>query len=220
MIRRIGFLHTVVFLADMFRNLIQEHLPDIESFHIVDESILQELMRAGRLSPKLVRRIANQTVVAGEAGADLIVFTCSSTSPAVDTARALVDIPVLKIDDPLAEKAVQLGSRIGLVTTAATTLEPSRKLIEAWAARLEKKVQVQPLLETEAFKARMSGDIDRHDRIVKDAVLKLAAENEVVVLAQASMAHLAEQLKDAVEVPILASPELCLQALKDRVGRE
>jgi Asp/Glu/hydantoin racemase len=129
-------------------------------------------------------------------------------------------IPVLKIDDPLAEKAVQIGSRIGLITTAATTLGSSRKLIEDWAARLGKKVQVQPLLETEAFQARMSGDIEQHDRIVKDAVLKLTAENEMVVLAQASMAHLAEQLKVTIEVPVLASPELCMQTLRGMAGPE
>lgn len=38
MIRRIAVLHTVVFLAEMFRRLFQENLPDAESFQMVDKA--------------------------------------------------------------------------------------------------------------------------------------------------------------------------------------
>jgi Asp/Glu/hydantoin racemase len=214
MIRRLAVLHTVVFLADMFRNLLKQNLPELESFHVVDESLIHDLLREGKLTPRLVRRIAAQAVLAREAGADLILFTCSSTSPAVDIARALVEIPILKIDDPLAERAVQEGERIGLVATAPTTIEPSAKLIEAHAAKHGKQVQVNPILETRAFQARLSGDLAEHDKIVRKAITKLAKENEVVVLAQASMAHLAEEMKDSLSVPVLASPPLCMEALK------
>jgi Asp/Glu/hydantoin racemase len=204
----------VVLLADMFRTLLKQNLPDLESFHVVDESLLQDLLREGKLTVSLVRRLAAQAVLAREAGGDLILFTCSSTSPAVDTARALVDVPILKIDDPLAEKAVEEGERIGLVATAPTTIEPSVKLIEAHAAKHGKQVQVNAVLEARAFQARLSGDIAEHDRIVRKAITKLAGENEVVVLAQASMAHLAEERQDSLGVPVLASPLLCLEALK------
>jgi aspartate/glutamate racemase len=214
MIKRLAVLHTVGFLAEMFRTLLKQHLPELKSFHMVDESILQDLVREGKLTPRLVRRLAAQAVLASEAGADLILFTCSSTSPAVDTARALVEIPILKIDDPLAAKAVEQGERIGLVATAETTLKPSVKLIEAHAARLGKPVQVKAVLETAAFQAVLTGDTAGHDRIVKQAVTRLAGDNEVVVLAQASMAHLAEEMQDSLAVPVLASPRLCMEALK------
>ncbi len=218
MIRRLAILHTLVFLADMFSTLLKQNLPDLETFHVVDESLLQDLLREGKLTPRITRRIAAQAVLASDAGADLILFTCSSTSPAVDTARALVDIPILKIDDPLAERAVQEGKRIGLVATAQTTLEPSVKLIEAHAAKHGKQVQVNAVLEARAFQARLSGDLAGHDRIVRKAITKLAEENEVVVLAQASMAHLAEEIKDSLGVPVLASPSLCMEALKRLVA--
>ena len=214
MIRRIAVLHTVVFLAEMFRKLLQENLPNTENFHVVDESIIQQLLKEGHLTPKIVRRIATHIMLANDAGADLILFTCSSTSPAVDTIKSLVDIPILKVDEPLAERAVSLGEKIGVVTTAKTTLEPSVNLIEASAARQGKKVQVQAELETKAFEARLSGNIAEHDRLVKDAIRNLARKNNVIVLAQASMAHLADEMKDHLDVPILASPALCLETLK------
>ncbi|MHC4459377.1 MAG: aspartate/glutamate racemase family protein, partial [Planctomycetota bacterium] len=150
--------------------------------------------------------------------ADFILFTCSSTSPAVDKVKELIDVPILKVDEPLAENAVSLGEKIGVVTTAKTTLEPSVNLIKASAARQGKKVQVQAELETKAFEARLSGNISEHDRIVKETISKLARENDVIVLAQASMAHLVEEMNDKLNVPILASPTLCMEALKHMVS--
>lgn len=214
MIQRLALLHTVVFLADMFKELLKENLPNVENFHIVDESILQELLREGHLTPGIIRRIATQAISARDAGADLILFTCSSTSPAVDAVRALLDVPILKVDDPLAEKAVELGERIGVVATAHTTLGPSVSLIEAHAAKVGKEVKVTPKLESQAFQAIMSGDRQEHDKRVKDAAIQLAKSNDVVVLAQASMAHLSEELTKSVSVPVLASPNLCMSALK------
>jgi Asp/Glu/hydantoin racemase len=61
----------------------------------------------------------------------MIVVTCSSTSPAVDVARRLVPQPVLKIDDPMTTEAVRRGSRIGLLCTASSTVEPSGALLRA-----------------------------------------------------------------------------------------
>jgi Asp/Glu/hydantoin racemase len=218
MIRRIAILHTVVFLAEIFQKLFRQNLPGTESFHVVDESIIQELLRVGHMTPKIIRRIGTHAMLASDAGADLILFTCSSTSPAVDVVKELVDIPILKVDEPMAQKAVRLGTKIGVITTAKTTLAPSVQLIESSAGAQGKKIKVQAELESKAFQARLSGDIQEHDRIVKQSVLKLSKENDVVVLAQASMAHLADEMKDQIEIPVLASPGLCMEALNQMIG--
>ena len=213
--KRLGIIHTVPFLADLFKRLLAERFPDLESFHIVDESLTQEARREGGVTPNVVRRIAMQAVNARDAGADIIVFTCSTTSPGIDTARRLVDIPILKIDDPMAARAVELGRRIGLVCTSTTTREPSQNLILGHAAEQGREVAVTVVVENEAYKAVTSGDRARHDAIVSEAVKKLAADVDVIVLAQASMAHLAADLDATLDIPVLASPPLCIEALAD-----
>lgn len=217
MVRQIGLLHTVGFLADMFRDLFRETIPDVKSFHIVDEGILKQLMENDGLTPAIVRRVAMQANLAAESGADLILFTCSSTSPAVDIVRNLIDIPIMKIDDPLADKAIELGEKIGVITTAKTTLKPSIDLINSRAAEKGRPVEIVSTLETEAFQARLNGDIGVHDRIVKGAIDKLSEQCDVIVLAQASMAHIVEQTRGSYDIPILASPALCMSALKEMV---
>ena len=56
-----------------------------------------------------------------------------------------------------------------------------------------------------------------HDRIVKKAALELKGKAGVIVLAQASMGHLAEAIQDIVAVPVLKSPPLAMDALVDKV---
>ncbi|HOI95336.1 MAG TPA: aspartate/glutamate racemase family protein [Syntrophobacter fumaroxidans] len=218
MIRNIAFLHTVPFLVEPFSRLVAENLSGVACFHVVDEGILKEVFRDGVLAPKVLRRILEHSVLAAQAGAELIVFTCSSTSPAVDCIRPLTDVPIMKVDEPMAETAVRLGSKIGVLATVRTTLEPSAALVKSEAERQGKTVEVDARLEAEAFQARLSGNVSEHDRIIRQACADLAARNDVVVLAQASMAHLAVSLQSELNRPVLSSPPLCMEALKKLVG--
>ncbi len=213
--KRLGLIHTVPFLVDLFKKLLAERYPNLESFHILDESILQEVARHGGLTPNVVRRITLQAINARDAGAGLIVFTCSATGPSIETARQTVDVPILMIDDPMASTAVRMGRRIGLVCTNPTTRVPSETLIKRHAAEQGKDVEVTVALEAEAFEAVLAGDKERHDAIVKEAARKISQQTDVVVLAQASMAHLAPELNKTLAVPVLASPALCVEALAD-----
>ena len=213
--KRLALIHTVIFLADMFKKKLAARYPGLQSFHVVDESLIQGLFAAGGMTPGIVRRLAGQAGLARDAGAEVILFTCSSTSPAVDLIRPLIDVPVLKIDDPLAERAVLTGEKIGVICTAKTTLLPCQNLIRQHADRLGRKVTVQGRLEAAAFEAVMAGDKTRHDEIIRQVAAELSRECDVVVLAQASMAHLAPELNETLKMPVLAGPDLCVEALAD-----
>ncbi len=215
MIDRIGFIHTVGFLVDEFRTRMRTELPDVDCFHVLDESLIQDLLR-GRAKADVYRRVTQQVLAAADAGADLIVMTCSSTSPAVDIARQVVDRPVLKIDDPMAAAAVAAGSRIGVLCTASSTVEPSSALLRSHAAAQDRVVSITPIVETAAYAALMKGDRAEHDRLIREAVGTAAASVDVLVLAQASLAHLRDELAAALPVPVLASPPLLMRALADR----
>jgi len=76
-----------------------------------------------------------------------------------------------------------------------------------------KQVDVHVELDSGAFEAIMAGDRVEHDKRVKAVAERLSKKSDVVVLAQASMAHLAPELNKTLPVPVLASPELCLNAL-------
>lgn len=147
-------------------------------------------------------------------GADYILVTCSSIGPAVDAAAPLIGVPVLRVDQPMADRAVRTGRRIGVVATLRTTLEPTADLIARRAALAGRTVEVVPRLCEGAFEALMHGDTAEHDRRVAAALQELAAQVEVVVLAQASMARVLESAgAPQPTVPVLASPPLAIEYL-------
>lgn len=201
----IGFVHTVLSLPPTFTELAGELVPDADVFHIADETLLSNTRREGRLTPATKRRVLGYVESAAEAGADLVVVTCSSIGPAVDASRDFLDVPVLRIDEPMADEAVRLGTRIGVVATLSTTLEPTAELVRRRAREAGKEVQVTAHLCEGAFGS------ERHDELVREGIAKVAAENDVVVLAQASMARVAGD----VPVPILSSPRLGMQRVAE-----
>jgi len=212
--RRLAMLHTVGLLVDRFKALLAGAVPDdVDIVHMLDESLLRDLMREGP-RPAIARRVVSLATQAADAGAGLIVFTCSSTSPAIDTARQVIGVPILKIDDPMAARAVASGTRIGVVCTTSSTKGPSEALIRAHAAEAGKAIAVDALLVPGAFDALQAGRRDTHDALVTEAARAVAARNDVLVLAQASLAHLAEPLAASLPVPVLSSPPLCVEAVR------
>ena len=216
MIRRIAFIHTVAMLVERFRPRFQSELPDADCFHMLDESVLQDLIRHGT-SSGITRRIVTLAQMAADAGAELIVFTCSSTSLAIDTARQTVGVPILKIDDPLYARVASAPGRVGLICTASSTVAPSRALLAAHAHSAGRDIPAESALCAAAFDALASSRRELHDRLVCEAAAELAPRVDRIVLAQASLAHLAEPLASQLGLPVFASPELLVQEVVARV---
>jgi len=212
--KTLGLVHTSATLVPVFAELCSKYLPNVKTFNIVDDSLIKITIACGELTPATSRRVVNYAGSAQEAGADFILFTCSSIGPAVEAAAMLTKVPVLRVDQPMADQAVQLGKRIGVIATLPTTLEPTSDLVKRRAATAAKQIVLISKLCKGAFEALMSGDAVTHDKIVGDALKELSKEVDVIVLAQASMARVVGTLSDAEKnVPILASPEIAIQHL-------
>jgi Asp/Glu/hydantoin racemase len=210
----LALVHTSAMLVPMFQQLCRDKLPGVDVFNIADESLIKDVIRHGGLTPAVAQRVVAHIFLAERAGADYIMVTCSSIGRAVETAAGLCSVPVLRVDQPMADRAVQLGTRIGVIATLSTTLEPTADLIRRRAALADKHVQLESHLCDSAFDALVRGDIARHDAMVSDALDQLGRRVDVIVLAQASMARVAENLAPGiVSVPILASPPLAIEYL-------
>jgi Asp/Glu/hydantoin racemase len=210
----LGLIHTSATLVPVFQQLCAAKLPGVDVFNIADDSLIKDVIKRGKLTPDTARRVVGHVASAEAAGADYILVTCSSIGRAVETAAGLVNVPVLRVDQPMADKAVQIGRKVGVIATLPTTLEPTADLIQRRAAKAGKAVTVTSRLCDGAFDALMSGNAARHDEMVAAALKELASEVEVIVLAQASMARVVERLSPTDRrTPILASPALAVEYL-------
>jgi Asp/Glu/hydantoin racemase len=212
--KRLGLVHTSATLVPLFQQLCAAKLPGVDTFNIVDDSLIKDCIARGELTPLTARRVVNYVVSAEEAGADVILVTCSSIGRAVEAAAALVRVPVVRVDQPMADQAVATGRRVGVIATLPTTLEPTADLIRRRATKAGRDIELTSRLCEGAFDALMSGDASRHDSIVGKALAELASSVDVIVLAQASMARVVETLPAEVrKTPILASPPLAVEHL-------
>lgn len=214
----LALIHTSATLVPVFQDLCKKYLADIDTFNIVDDSLIKYTIRAGTLLPETARRVVDYVASAEAAGADQVLVTCSSIGAAVETAAGLSKVPVLRVDQPMADLAVATGKRIGVVATLPTTLGPTSDLVARRAIVAGKQIELSSVLCEGAFEALMGGNPDLHDAKVKAALLDLIPQVDVVVLAQASMARVVAQLDEAdKKVPILSSPELAIQTLAERI---
>ncbi len=214
--RQVALIHTSAMMVPPFKALAEELLGGVDVFHMVDESLLRDIIRDGRLLPPTARRLVGHVVTAAEAGAEVVMVTCSSVGRAVELSRSLVTVPVLRVDEPMARQAVATGRHIGVVATLPSTLAPTAELIRRLAAEARKKVRVTDRLCEGAFQAVLAGDTATHDAKVTAALTELGRRSDVIVLAQASMARVAEALPAADRrVPILSSPRLAVEKLAE-----
>jgi len=208
MTTKLALISTGVGVVAPIMAIIKEEAPDTEIFNIVDDSIVRTIAANDNIIPPgIIRRLTGYMVSAEELGVDAVLVTCSSISEVVDMARPYVKIPVFKIDEPMADKAVAMGRRIGVAATLATTLEPTKRLIQSQAKKASKDIIIEDELCPGVFELLIGGNPEKHDEIVKDAVLKLLDRSDVVVLAQASMARAVQGLGPFQE-RVLTSPRL------------
>jgi Asp/Glu/hydantoin racemase len=217
--KTLALIHTSATLVPVFQQLCAEHLPGVQTFNIVDDSLVRTITREGELTPAVARRVVGYVGSAEAGGADYVLVTCSSIGAAVETAADLSGVPVLRVDQPMADQAVQSGRRIGVIATLPTTLEPTSDLVRRRAALAGKDIELTSVLCEGAFEALMSGDAARHDALVTAALKDLVTKVDVVLLAQASMARVVDTL-DAADrvVPILASPGIAIRHLATELG--
>jgi Asp/Glu/hydantoin racemase len=216
MAKTLGLIHTSATLVPVFQALTDKYLAgkDIGIFNIVDDSLIKNTIERGAMTPDTSRRVVDYVGSAEAAGADYILVTCSSIGAAVESSVPLTSVPVLRVDQPMADKAVHMGTKIGVVATLSTTLEPTSDLVRRRAILAGKEIELTSKLCEGAFDALMSGKPEIHDDMVALALKALAHKVDVILLAQASMARVVEELADDdKKVPILTSPELAIQYL-------
>jgi hypothetical protein len=102
-----------------------------------------------------------------------------------------------------------------VLATNPPTLRPTREALEAEAADQNRPIELCTTLVEGAFQALMDGDARQHDRLVCEAIVRISADVDLVVLAQASMARALDGLPEAERpIPVLTSPHTALERVR------
>ena len=174
--------------------------------HLGDDTIQRDNLRApvGTIPKVNFFKFTTYCHFLEEAKVDLIMLGCSTFNQAAEFARPMINTPILNIDRPMMDLAVQQGKRVGLLGTLPSTMPSSERLLRQAAAEAGREVEVVPVLCAEAFRILREGNAQRHNEILLEAIDSLSKDVDAIVMAQVSMSVLEKELTNT-RVPVYNS---------------
>lgn len=215
---KIGLIHTTVNSIQPINEAFHETAPEVKVLNFLDEGLMEEINKNTGITPAMVRRLLALLDNAEKAGVNGILLACSAFSPYAEDLRKLMAVPVLSADIAMLEKAVQMGEKIGVIATLGAAGPTTEGLLKKIADQQQKKIAINTQVLTEAFTALKQGNADLHNKMIQQKVTELAAESDVVLLAQMSMTRAIKSL-GPVRVPLLTSPEISVKAILAEIKR-
>ncbi len=216
---RVFAVHTAMALVEPITALFKEQLPEVRLNNIADDSLIQEVIEHNGVTPAVRKRLFSYYHAAADAGADIILNMCSSVGEVAEAGRLFVPLPILRIDEPMAIRAVKEGKKIGVLATLETTLVPTVALLKKKARENKREIQIIEGLAKGAFQAAMSGNSDKHDKLILEAAEKIKNKVDLFVLAQGSMARMEKQLAGKVRKKVLSSPLSGVLGVKEYISK-
>jgi Asp/Glu/hydantoin racemase len=150
-------------------------------------------------------------------GADAILFTCSAFGPAIEAARASLDVPVLKPNEAMLDEALEAGTRIGLVATFEPSLPSLKTELDDLGRSKNVRLEIRTRVVHGALAALHEGQPAEHDRLIAAAAADLE-DCDALVLGQFSMASAAQCIPERAGRKVLTSPASAVTRLRRYFG--
>lgn len=201
----LAFLHTAQVHVPTFERLVRRIEPGLRVRHVVREELLADARVVGVDDAGLVSRVHEAMHEAASEGAKVVVCTCSTVGAIAERTPTGDAFRALRIDRAMADRAVRTGPRVLIAAALESTLAPTKALVLSAAQDAGIAVQPAMLFVEDAWPHFEAGDSVRYIETLASAIRAASAEADVVVLAQASMAPVADALAD-LGIDVLSSP--------------
>ena len=192
--------------------------PDARLSNLLDDSLFAWVRDAGGVVPEMYDVFRNLTRHMVGRGADGILFTCSAFRQVIDACIEEFEVPILKPNDAMIDKALDAGSRIAVMATVGPTIPSISVEIEEMAAARGRKVALVPYMVDGAFDALAAGDVDAHDRLVAGRAVEIR-ECDAIVLAQFTLSRAVPAVQAVNPTPIYNSPGAAVARMREMVRR-
>jgi aspartate/glutamate racemase len=159
------------------------------------------------------------------ADVDAIMITCSTMNRAYPAVQKAVSVPVVPIDRPMMERAVNHGGRVLVIATHGPTVNSTQQLLRETAAALGRTVTFSGLTIEDAWHKLAVGDVQGHNDALATAIRSDIQMEEIgcVVLAQLSMSVFLLSFPDPVAefgVPVFTSGQCGFEYMRDLLTGE
>lgn len=210
---RIALIHATPVAIEPIVAAFKRLWPAARTTNLLEDSLSADLAVEGRLTDKMTERFVALARYARGCGADAILFTCSAFGPAIEAARASLDVPVLKPNEAMLDEALAAGTHIGLIATFEPSLPSLKAELEELGRAQGVKLTIRTRTVPTALAALHEGQPDEHDRLIAAAAAEME-DCEALILGQFSMASAAECIPARGRRKVLTSPASAVMRLK------
>ena len=207
-------------LINITPNCIEPMLNTVKKFETIkpvqymDSTILDEIRSEGHITDRCMGRMLSMIADACQDGAEGIVLTCTMFSKYVETFRKLFSVPIIGADVAMMEQAGKIGGKYALLCTFRGTKEPSEKLLKKYCEMSEKEFSIDTYVLEDAYSEAQTGNLKKHNEIIKNKIEEFDKKYDNIVLAQMSMAD-AANLANVTNTKVYTSPQSALETIQD-----
>ena len=210
---RVVMIHALAESVSPVKVAFGEVFPEAELINLLDEALFVDFK--GQITPQLRRRMSQLICYCEEYGADAIGLACSVYAPVVETAKDLVEVPVVSSYSPVMEEAVRAGKRIGIVASVGATLRDSDYYLQLTAEGQGRSIETELCFAEELIPLHRTQGEEAFNQRLEELVLDLSERVDAVLLGQFSMASALNRLQEVCPVPVLSGPHSSANKLKE-----
>ncbi|WP_194438256.1 hypothetical protein [Vibrio fluminensis] len=211
---KVAFLHTLAANQTLFDECIQgsklAELADVVHYSAPD--LLQYASNVG-FDEHLAKLVAQQVQTLESLGANWVICTCSSIGRLAESC-VTQHAKVLRIDRPMAQVASK-AKQLTVLVALPTTIEPTMNLLAEYQANIENRASVRVI--DGAWQHYLDGDLTAYQQTIADYIEQYCAQDETILLAQASMAPAVNLLVKPCQEKVLTSPRSCIEYLVEQL---
>ena len=205
----LAFLHTAAIHVPNFTCIVRDLDPEISVRHAVREDLFAQALTDGRVTEETLRGTQAEVRRLVVEGARVVLCTCSTLGSAAESTSNVGAARVIRVDRPMAHRAAALGRPILLVAATQTAMATAVTLLGE--ASVGRPISVRELMCSAAWERFQAGDQAGYARALAEQVEEHAKPNDVVMLAQASMAPAAALIR-RTDTEVLTSPDVGVRA--------
>jgi hypothetical protein len=210
---RIVLIHATTVSIFPIKVAFEAQWPEAETINLVDDSLSLDL-NSGKVDYRRIEeRILGLAKYGGGIGAAGILFTCSAFGQAIDKAKAELPMPVLKPNEAMFEEAIRMGGKTGMIATFRPSIPSMEEEFYDLAEEQNVSVQLDSILVEDAMAALGQGDLETHNRLIREASNVLAGY-DTVMLAQFSASQAAADVEAELGCTVLTSPHSAVTKLQ------
>ena len=207
-------------LVDLIEKEIRTTIGEnINILNFYKPEVLEETRKVGYVTPSAAANLICAYMEAVKEGADAILNVCSSVGEVADSVQQIasyINVPIVRSDTEMCREAVRKGKRIAILATLSTTLEPTRNTIYHMARELGRNVETVDVLVNGAFGLER----EQFVALLLEKAKQVKEKADVILLAQGSMAYVAEQIQEETGVLTLSSPKFGILELQQAINKK